>query len=439
MFEELRNPNVSLYLVSLFFGTAGAAVWGYTILTNLMFLITDSTLKIGITEGVMGLVSAILAIPFGILADRWSKHKVGRIGIIIQTLACIFLILTMSLLGIAFYLNNLYYFLTGGLVLFGIANGIGDAALATLYTNSIPTGKRSEWIGYMQIVIMFGLCFGPLVTIIVLQVNGDEWKISDMVLPWNITLGFSALSGMIQLFMHDKWCLPNEEMGTIRAVLQDQKYGCFKTKHIPYMMLCFDVLSGMASGMSIKFFPLFFQQAIGYTPIEVQIVYAVSFLVTAGATWFAVRLAKKIGRIQTSVVVPYIGLLFMVLIIIGGSVGLWDNRFKWLIGICYVIRTSLMNATSSISKSVVDDYVSSEKRGCWNSLEFIMMFGWSGSAVLGGWLVGSIGYQMTFIITTVLQFVSVTLYLLLIPLVPKKEHALSDFSQASGETEPLIN
>lgn len=441
MFEELKNPNVSLYLISLFFATAGGAVWGYTILTNLMYLITDSTLKIGIAEGIQGLISALLAVPFGILADRWAKHKVGKIGIVVQTLACICLIMVMSLngvKGIPINYSNLYYFLTASLVLYGISNGIGYSALATLYTNSIQTGKRSEWMSYMQIVLLCGLCFGPLVTIIILQVNGDSWQITDMLLPWNITLGFTAIAGMLQMFMHDKWCLPNEEMGTIRAVLPDQKWNCLRTKHIPYLILCFDTISGIGSGMSIKFFPLFFQQEIGYSPTEVQIVYAVSFLVTAIATWFTIRLAKKIGRIQTTVIVPAIGLLFMVILIIGGSVGLWTPEFKWLIGGCFVIRTALMNAASSISKSVVDDYVSSEKRGCWNSLEFIFIVGWSGSAVLGGQLLQSLGYQNTYIITVIVQFVSVALYLVLIPLVPKKEYNLADTISGS-ETDSLIN
>jgi predicted MFS family arabinose efflux permease len=256
-----------------------------------------------------------------------------------------------------------------------------------------------------------------------------------MLLPWNITLGLSALGGMVQLFMHDKWCLPNEEMGTIRAVLPDRKWLCLKTQHVPYLILCFDTISGIASGMSVRFFPLFFQQEINYTPIEIQVVYAVSFLMTAIATWISVKLAKKIGRIQTTLAVPYIGLIFMMLLIIGKNIGWWTSQFKWLIGGLFIIRTALMNATSSISKSVVDDYVSSTKRGCWNSLEFIFIVGWSGSAVLGGLLIGSAGYQNTLTITLFLQFVSVSLYFFLIPLVPKKEYNLSE---VINETDPLI-
>jgi predicted MFS family arabinose efflux permease len=292
-------------------------------------------------------------------------------------------------------------------------------------------------MSYMQIVMLCGLCFGPLVTIILLQVNGDQWLVPDMLLPWNITLGFSATAGLVQFFMHDKWCLPNEEMGTIRGVFEDQEWYCLRTQHIPYLTLYFDTISGIASGMSIKFFPLFFQQEVGYTPTEVQIVYAVSFLATAIATWIAVRLAKKIGRIQTVVLVPLVGLLFMTVLIIGKTVGLWTPQFKWLIGGVFTIRTALMNAPTSISKSVVDDYVSSEKRGCWNSLEFIFIIGWSGSAMLGGLLIESVGYQNTFIITVLLQFVSIMMYLLLIPLVPKKEYNLSEIIHS--ETDPLIN
>ena len=112
----------------------------------------------------------------------------------------------------------------------------------------------------------------------------------------------------------------------------------------------------------------------------------------------------------------------------------------------YVMRTGLANSTYALHKSVIDDYVDSTKRSCWNSVEFIFVLGWSGSAVFGGWLIKSIGYQYTFVITLILAWISITMYFLLIPLVVKKEHYLGDIKGIGGtententeDTAPLI-
>ena len=72
----------------------------------------------------------------------------------------------------------------------------------------------------------------------------------------------------------------------------------------------------------------------------------------------------------------------------------------------YLVRSWLMNCTAGLTKSVLNDYVPKKSRGRWNSLESINSFSWSGSAMLGGFLIDSYGYRTTFMITASLQFVS---------------------------------
>lgn len=45
----------------------------------------------------------------------------------------------------------------------------------------------------------------------------------------------------------------------------------------PAMIACGDIVSGLASGMTIKFFPIFFMQSLQMKPIEVNALYVVSF------------------------------------------------------------------------------------------------------------------------------------------------------------------
>lgn len=77
-----------------------------------------------------------------------------------------------------------------------------------------------------------------------------------------------------------------------------------------------------------------------------------------------------------------------------------------LVCILFVLRTGFMNATSPLTRSMLMDNVPSHERGKWSALESVNMFSWSGSAALGGVLVGLFGIVRLFAITAVIQLVS---------------------------------
>lgn len=62
-----------------------------------------------------------------------------------------------------------------------------------------------------------------------------------------------------------------------------------------------------------------------------------------------------------------------------------------------------MNSCSALTKSIIMDAVPQCERGKWSALESVNMFSWSGSAFLGGILVGEEGIIFNFICTSVLQ------------------------------------
>ena len=49
------------------------------------------------------------------------------------------------------------------------------------------------------------------------------------------------------------------------------------------------------------------------------------------------------------------------------------------------------------------DYVPKSTRARWKSLEAVSIFGWCGSALIGGVLADNYGYPRTFLITIALQ------------------------------------
>ena len=73
-----------------------------------------------------------------------------------------------------------------------------------------------------------------------------------------------------------------------------------------------------------------------------------------------------------------------------------------------------------------------KERAKWNSLDSVVVFGWSGSAVLGGVLVDKCGFDITFCITAAMQGVGVLVLILLLPLVPRVEGGSPSVSSLSS-------
>jgi predicted MFS family arabinose efflux permease len=132
--------------------------------------------------------------------------------------------------------------------------------------------------------------------------------------------------------------------------------------------------------------------------------------------WIWQKISKKVGRIELAVTSTICGISLLVLM---SFRNLW--QFKALIIIVFLLRTSLMNAPMPLVRSILMDYTSSKSRAKWSSLESLTSFGWSGSAVVGGILADRVGYGYTFLITASMQFLSVLLLSLVLPLVHNKK------------------
>ncbi len=71
-------------------------------------------------------------------------------------------------------------------------------------------------------------------------------------------------------------------------------------------------------------------------------------------------------------------------------------------------------------------------RARWNSLDGVLIFGWSGTALLGGMLIDKIGFGGTFCLTALFQCIGVCFLLPLLFIVPK--HQAGHLLDTSGLT-----
>jgi len=68
------------------------------------------------------------------------------------------------------------------------------------------------------------------------------------------------------------------------------------THSVPYLLATSDLLFGLATGMTIKFFPIFFLKQVGLAPVATNFVMAATPLAVAAVAAASPQLAHLIGE-----------------------------------------------------------------------------------------------------------------------------------------------
>ena len=191
-----------------------------------------------------------------------------------------------------------------------------------------------------------------------------------------------------------------------------------KSRLVPILITTADILSGLASGMSIRYFPIFFLDNLHLTPMQVQIAFLSSMVGLVIMGQIAQRAGSKFGRLQTTIFFKWFGASLMI-----SMVACYQNHAPTiLVSILWVLRTSSMNAPTALTKSILMDSVPANERAKWGALESVNMFGWAGSAALGGYLVDWEGIEFNFYLTASLQLVATKPLFFLFGRVPRESN-----------------
>ncbi|GIL76375.1 hypothetical protein Vretimale_5936 [Volvox reticuliferus] len=223
---------------------------------------------------------------------------------------------------------------------------------------------------------------------------------------------------------------PQLTVGSTSLDPMKYRFLCLNMAWIPGVLALTDCTMGLASGMTIKFFPIFFKDAVRLAPMYVNLMYCAIPLCLSAAAYLAQRESRLLGRVQTMVLNRGIGITLLYWI--ATHTNRWHDQ-RLMVPI-YIARTSIMNSIYPLQKSILMDFVPKERRAAWNSLESVTSFGWSGSAALGGWLIHKFGFQTTFLITATMQCIGWGLSMMLLPIVPRKEAGLQATCRTAAST-----
>ncbi|TYZ69085.1 hypothetical protein PybrP1_011404 [[Pythium] brassicae (nom. inval.)] len=191
------------------------------------------------------------------------------------------------------------------------------------------------------------------------------------------------------------------------------RFLCLTSDHVPLVLFLSDFIISNGAGMTINFFPLFFMQEYGLSPIHVSVLFLLQPVVVLVLSFAGQRASRSLGRMP-----------IIVWTRIASTVCLLCMAFAQplhLQVLLFLLRGGMMRCSQPLRRSVLMDFVRREVRARWNALEGISVFSYSGSAVIGGYLVDAYDYRTCFFITSFVYFAGLSLELCLLPLI---KHAI---------------
>lgn len=534
------NRNVKLALWFTFISTAARNVWAWVTLTLYLKSLTGSTFNVGLAEGVQGAVQATVAIIAGFGADKFRRDVglrwAGGIGLVAigYTIFCLY-ISDQFLLGHTngtevvlsaqeeHEANGMRYMLMSiALGMWGVYQGVWNTLLETVFADSVRTGDRSAFNVRKFMLLQAASIVGPILALTIFAYEGNTWYHYTLRLVFAVGVGLCAPGACILLFFNDEHALGSESesvsTGTNSPAPEVNENGVepdasmshitsakrlsvtsvggtccgMNITRIPHILIASDMISGLASGMTIKFFPLYFAKKIWLQPIGVQSIYIALPLFMIVASKLGQKASRVFGRVTVSVTMSVLGAAALAGIFAIEHVANWDCydcptshgttesdctspnitvngvveaacnyqttssngwtctpvtcelRDRWYVPIGLYFISTLQHCSRPLKKSILMDFTAKRTRARWNSLDSVTRFGWSGSAVLGGWLIQHYSYGTTFLVTAGAQCVSSAMLLMIIPLMGRDEEVSRPRSTSSTskkmveEKQPLI-
>eukprot|EP00040_Diaphanoeca_grandis_P044571 m.12784 g.12784 ORF g.12784 m.12784 type:complete len:551 (+) comp9441_c0_seq1:207-1859(+) len=532
------NHNVKLALWFTFVSTAARNVWAWVTLTLYLKSLTGSTFNVGLAEGVQGAVQAGVAIIAGFGADKYRRDVglrwAGGIGLVTIgfTIFCLYVGDSVLLgrdvnetdVGSAVNRGDLeeantlrYSLISVALGMWGVYQGVWNTLLETVFADSVRTGDRSAFNVRKFMLLQAASVVGPILALVIFLDQGNTWYHYTLRLVFVVGVALCAPGACILLFFNDEHSLGKEsesvstganspaeqtvEEGgkqtdlshiSITPRLSIAKIGgtfCGLTMaHIPHILIASDMISGLASGMTIKFFPLYFARKVWLEPVYVQSIYIALPLFMIVASKLGQKASAVFGRVSVSVTMSVLGAAALAGIFVLEHVADWDcfdcpiqhgtteydckmanitvdglheaackyttlpndgwtctpivckMKDRWYVSIGLYFISTLQHCSRPLKKSILMDYTAKRTRARWNSLDSVTRFGWSGSAVLGGWLISKYSFGTTFLVTAGAQCVSSSVLLLIIPLMGR-DNEIKKAKSPEGtvsERAPLI-
>jgi MFS family permease len=438
----LRNRNVGIQLLYATLTSFGSSLSQGSFLSNYMLLRGLRTTDVGFLFATSGLVNLALAFPLGYLTDQLSRQAMLRAG-------ALFSLCAQTAFAAALELRSTPL-LYAAAALNGVTAACTGPALAASFADSVPTGNRTFAFTLLYSGTLAAGGVGPAAAALFFHAQGNAWALPAVVTVMHAGNAVGGAAAGLLFFIRDAQALGGESEGVLAAAgavkggnaasddggvaLEDallppaslappaQRLGLghqrlrvcgatFTVGAVPYLLFSSDFIVAVGAGMTVGFFPLFFSQQEGLSPVALSLLFAAVPALVASVGLLLVPLAARCGRAPTALLANALGTACLF--------ALWVSLKLPVDAVCalYLLRSGAMNGSAAVQRGLLMDVVPKELRGRWSAMEALTGFTWTGSALLGGWLIeGGGGYTGSFFYTALIYTFALLVFLPILPL-----------------------
>lgn len=445
-------PNIRRILSSTWFGFTGRAIWSQNVLSILIFLLyPQQPERVGYITAAMGL-SQVLSTMIArcCLPPLWKRDNMLRLAASVG----------MGAIGVTVYAVMVkleWFWLLGGLSSWGCMWGIVDVALPSLFADSLPETQQAMYYTRASRVVRSSNVLGPLIVFGIFYFYlEDQWTIYNCSIAMTVGLGFCLPMVLLLCCLRDvsmdddEMDFPDEihlddiplgtddidgriiyksdvvvnsgnvteETAAITALLDSSTHDleeegteepsptvCFCCRQsfvVPIIITIGSILSGIASGISIRYFPVFFVSELHLSPRFVQVLYLIAPLGQATVKYAAQGMARVCGASWVTVILQWTFVAMLCSMLYCYQQGM----SVWIVVFLYVGQAFLMNSTTALTQSTLLSTIPEKSLSKWTIAETLQLLLWSVGAGGGGYLVGSKGLMVCFYATAGLQLVA---------------------------------
>jgi len=382
------SPNVRLFLLAIFFYQL--ALVFFNLYYNLYLLELGFREDfLGIINGLNPLAAGLVALPGGILSDRFGRQRLILLAFalsILTILGRVYLV-SVPVIYTLFFLDGL------GFGLYAVAQG------PFVFENSQPEERiplfTLLFLATLVPGIIGNLIGGYLPRLISLLAPGLTpariFQLALTVPPLSLTVAVSIL-----LRLREKAPPPRP------ATVLDLSLAPGEWSVVAKFLLTTALISFGASHF-LPFMNAFFSRALQATPAQIGLIFSFSQATVALASLSAPLLAERMGKIRAivffqSFAVP---LLFTMA---------WAPNLA-LTAVAFALRNAFMQMVGPIKNPLALSLVSQENRGKVNGiLNLVNSLAQSAGSFSAGHIIHSAGYGLSFSVAALTYFISTALF-----------------------------
>lgn len=408
-----RNPVWIIFLGAFFHSLMTSISFGAILDLYLKNIAPDPAKKnrfVGTVETVRGLTGLVVSLPIGILADKYTKMHILRLSTIVGFIGiciCCYSVWTDS--------TTIIF---AGVCVFAIYNQAAMGLYGPILSEMVPADDLQKTLSKSMSIYAAGQFFGPLIQICVISLDGShkdgqKLRLSHLLLTVGMTL-FTFAAALFWtplpdivleqqrglLDTTDGSAAPEGSNETSRQVPvwhEEMCCGLKKKWLIPIFIESENLFVAIGSGMTFKFWPLFFEKDFHLDYLSICVITFLTWVSIASCNLFVPHLATYFKNTATT----YLFLFFtgVSLLFIIGLVHMPLIPTVTLV----ILRNGIMNAGGPLIDSVVLNAVPAKHRAKWGSIQSLTRATWSGSAFIGGIFSDKYDYRVAFTVTAIVH------------------------------------